>query len=336
MPEPPRREIFQAEALAWMRDHPAPERASVVTSMPDLSEVPHLDLAGWREWFVGAARAVLRWVPEGGVAIFYQSDIRVGGALVDKSYLVMRGIEEEGASALWHKIVCRHPPGTVAYGRPSYTHMIGAVRGALPPARKPGPDVIADAGHMPWSRAMGVAACRVACRYLLENTETRVVVDPFCGRGTVLAVANAMGLDAVGVDLGAKRCRAARTLTIRESPEGETARDALLRGARRWDAGEFFEAHEAWEDRWRECTDERERRLFQGLVQIAAAFHKLFTVRDAAAASRLLAKGLEKIEASSTLATELGLDAPVARLRAQEPAVREARLERDAVPPIAT
>src|SRR5690606_25585223 len=81
-------------------------------------------------------------------------------------------------------------------------------------SRKPGPDVLPDAGFAPWSRAMGVAACRVACAWLRDNTETRVVVDPFCGRGTVLAVANRMGLDAIGVDIGAKRCRAARSLVI--------------------------------------------------------------------------------------------------------------------------
>lgn len=62
---------------------------------------------------------------------------------------------------------------------------------------------------------MGVTACEVACRYLRDETETAVVVDPFCGRGTVLAVANAMGFDAIGVDLGARRCRAARTAVAR-------------------------------------------------------------------------------------------------------------------------
>ena len=37
---------------------------------------------------------------------------------------------------------------------------------------------------------------------------------PFCGYGTVLAVANAIGLDAVGVDLSARMARRARTLVV--------------------------------------------------------------------------------------------------------------------------
>ncbi|MEI8255492.1 MAG: SAM-dependent methyltransferase, partial [Deltaproteobacteria bacterium] len=43
----------------------------------------------------------------------------------------------------------------------------------------------------------------------------RTVLDPFCGIGSMLAVANAHGMDAVGVELSAKRAARARTLTLR-------------------------------------------------------------------------------------------------------------------------
>lgn len=208
------RSVVRAEALEWLAQNAADPRASVVTSLPDVSEIEggsgEEDLDAWRAWFSGAARAVIRWVPEAGVAVFYQSDIRRGGEWIDKGYLVMRAAEDEGAKVVFHKIVCRKPPGTVSVGRPSYSHMIAIARGARALPKRPGPDVLADAGPMSWSRAMGAAACRVACQFLRDETATRVVVDPFCGRGTVLAVANAMGFDAIGVDIAAKRCRAAR------------------------------------------------------------------------------------------------------------------------------
>ncbi len=209
----PLRRVETAEALGWLATNPAPEWACVVTSMPDVSEVP-LDLAGWRTWFVGAARTIVRWLPPDGVAVFFQSDIRDRGTHVDKGYLVMKAAEEEGASVLWHKIVCRKPPGTVALGRASYSHMIALAPRARDDLRLSGADVLPDAGEMSWSRAMGLEACRVACRYVRDEAHARVVVDPFCGRGSVLAVANALGLDAIGVDLAVKRCRAARSLVI--------------------------------------------------------------------------------------------------------------------------
>jgi len=214
------RRVEQADALAWMDANPAEDGMSVVTSLPDVSELGHLDLDAWRAWFVTAIRRVVRWIPADGVAIFYQSDVRRGGAWIDKGYLVMRGAEDERASTVWHKIVCRKPPGTIALGRPSYSHMICVAREPRAAPRKPGPDVLPDAGFMPWSRAFGVAACRVACAFLRDETTTRVVVDPFCGRGTVLAVANEMGFDSLGIDIGAKRCRRARTLVVGDEGEG--------------------------------------------------------------------------------------------------------------------
>ena len=207
------RTIIQGDALAWLDENVASPRTSVITSLPDVSEL-ELDLAGWKAWFVATSEKVIRWVPEGGVAIFFQSDIRLRGAVIDKSSLVMRAAELAGADMVWHKIVCRRPPGTIAHGRPSWSHMLAFMRGPWEPPRSPGPEVLPDAGFMPWSRAMGVEACRVACRYLRDNTTTETVVDPFCGQGTVLAVAESTGFAAVGVERSTKRCKAARNLVI--------------------------------------------------------------------------------------------------------------------------
>ena len=213
-PEPPVRRIIQAEACAWLLENPAPAGTSVITSLPDVSEVPERGFEGWKSWFVHAARAVLRWVPEPGLCIFFQSDIRHDGVWVDKGYLVQRAAEAEGSALLWHKIVCRRPPGTISHGRASYSHLLCFARAPRPSLSHPGPDVLADAGHMPWSKAMGVDACRLACRFLREESQTKLVVDPFCGHGTALAVANHFGFDALGVELSTRKVRAARRLVL--------------------------------------------------------------------------------------------------------------------------
>jgi hypothetical protein len=71
---------------------------------------------------------------------------------------------------------------------------------------------------------MGADACRLACRFVLENTATRTVVDPFCGKGTVLAVANALGLCAVGVEISRKRARQAQAFRLSDAaPDGGEA-----------------------------------------------------------------------------------------------------------------
>jgi len=50
--------------------------------------------------------------------------------------------------------------------------------------------------------------------------------------------------------------------------------DSLSRGAELFNKREFFEAHEIWEDQWREEEGD-ERHLLQGLIQVAAGLYKL-------------------------------------------------------------
>ena len=213
-PLSPSREIIQAEALAWLAERPALPGSSVITSLPDVSETPERGFSGWKTWFVEAARAVLRWTPEPGLVLFFQSDIRASGTWIDKGYLVQRAAEAEGRTLLWHKIVCRRPPGTITHGRASYSHLLCFAHTPRPELRHPGPDVLPDAGYKPWSKAMGVEACRLACRFLREESETTLVVDPFCGHGTALAVANHFGFDALGIELSTRKVRAAKRLTL--------------------------------------------------------------------------------------------------------------------------
>lgn len=205
------RKIVCGDGLAWMLEHPASPDSSVITSLPDLSELSQLGFEGWRAWFIASARAVLRWLPEQGLALFYQSDILHEGRWIDKAHLVLSAADEEQAALVWHKIVCRKPPGTGHWGRASYSHLLCLTRGAIPATREPSPDVLPSAGKQAWTRGMGLAACELACQYVRAHSATRVIVDPFCGRGSVLAVASRMGFEVVGVELSARRCRAART-----------------------------------------------------------------------------------------------------------------------------
>lgn len=214
-----KRVVHHGDAIAWLRGAGPLAGASVVTSLPDVSEVPGLGLDGWRRWFVEAAALAMRSVPDEGVSIFFQSDIRKGGVWIDKGALVARAAEQAGVTLLFHKIVCRLPPGTITFGRASYAHLLGFARAPRPALRHAGADVLPDGGFKPGSRAMGVNACVEACRFVRSETPTRTVVDPFCGYGTVLAVANALGLDAVGVDHSVRMCRRARKLEI-ELPAG--------------------------------------------------------------------------------------------------------------------
>jgi len=191
--------------------------ACAVTSLPDVSEV-RLALPAWRSWFLEAARLVVDAVPDGSAALFFQSDIKRDGIWIDKAALVIRAAEEAGARLLFHKIVCRRPPGLPSDDRPGYTHLIAVSRSLRCPDSLPIPDVVTDAGPRPWVRAMGIRAAAHAVRFARDQAGAMLIFDPFCGVGTVLAVANDLGLDALGVEKSASRCGRARVLAVTIGP----------------------------------------------------------------------------------------------------------------------
>jgi predicted metal-dependent hydrolase len=111
--------------------------------------------------------------------------------------------------------------------------------------------------------------------------------------------------------------------------------DPFARGAGLFDRGEFFEAHESWEDRWRVATDPTERAFLQGLIQVAAAFHKLLVMNSEEAASRLLAKGLAKLEMCPAHVEEMHLASFRELLRGCARDLAAGHFVRGAIPTIA-
>lgn len=185
-----------------------------MTSLPDSSELGRLSFEEWRAWFVDTAALVCGSVADGSVAIFFQTDVKRAGLWVDKSFLVQLGADRAGASLLWHKVVCRAPAGITTFGRPAYAHLLCFSRGLRLHPKQSSPDVLPRLGQMTWARAMGVEACEATCRFLQAHTPCRIVVDPFCGVGTMLAVANAHGMDAIGVEQSRKRAARAQALEV--------------------------------------------------------------------------------------------------------------------------
>jgi hypothetical protein len=206
------RVVHHGDGVAFLAT-PLPADHAIVTSLPDHSELPQLGVDGWRAWFVDTVTRACRAVADDAVAIFYQTDVKHDGRWIDKGHLVMCGADAAGSHALWHKIVCRVPPGATTFGRPAYTHFICVSRARRLAPGSSTPDVLPSLGAMTWSRAMGAAACDAAVAFA-ASTGARAIVDPFCGVGSVLAAAGARGLDGIGVELSRRRAAKARRLEL--------------------------------------------------------------------------------------------------------------------------
>ena len=214
------REVYCTDAISWLKAVTVSPAHSYVASLPDISEFPNYKLTEWRNWFVEAATLILSKTPPTGVAIFFQSDVKVDGTWVDKSYLCQQAAERVGAQLLWHKIAARIQPGQTSFGRPSYSHIVCFSQKLRLTPQQATPDILPILGEKTWVRGMGMAACLLVAKFIRDVTPSDTVVNPFCGQGSVLAAANYYGLNAIGIERSNKRAELARGLRVNESEDG--------------------------------------------------------------------------------------------------------------------
>ncbi len=214
------REVFCQDAISWLNEFKMSDDYSFLGSLPDISEFPGYSLDEWKEWFQATAELILSKTSPVGVSIFFQSDIKYENTWIDKAYLIQKVAEKLNHKLLWHKIFCRFPAGTITFGRPAYSHMLCFSKNVIPDLSKSTADVVPDLGEKTWMRGMGLEASLVASTFVLKQTQTKTLVNPFCGEGSVLAVANFIGLNAVGIERSPKRAQKARLLQV--APDGKS------------------------------------------------------------------------------------------------------------------
>ena len=66
-------------------------------------------------------------------------------------------------------------------------------------------------------------------------------------------------------------------------------------GVAAYQRGDYYEAHEHWELLWRDEPDGPRRSFLQGLIQVAAALHKLSVMKSPTGAVRLFQKAREHL-----------------------------------------
>lgn len=91
----------------------------------------------------------------------------------------------------------------------------------------------------------------------------------------------------------------------------------IREGIDHFNAGRYFDAHEAWEEIWRSTTPEP-KDLWRGLIQIAVGLYHHLERGNPSAARRVLTRGLRRLEPFPQGTETLDLDALRAGARAWE------------------
>lgn len=198
-------ECMDAVPLLWAS---GPDRwPAIVTSLPDAAEIDMAPASvGYARWLRGAASACFHAAP---IVVFYQTDRRADQQWLSKAQLILDAARGAAMPLRWHKIVLRRPPNVTDLRRPGYSHMLAFSRRPVPYV--PAPDVVGPSG-MVYENGMDVAATHLAMRWVAGAAAS--VCDPFCGHGTVLALANQMGMDAFGIDNDPAQVEIARTIVV--------------------------------------------------------------------------------------------------------------------------
>lgn len=243
------REVIFANTNEWIQTIPKDglgEKVSIFTSLPDISEMPHIYhgymIEEYKLWFKNTIVDLMMRLSVGNYIILLQSDTRMMNndreafEWVDKSHLASCAADITGCTLAWHKLVmtCKenHKRSTA---RPSYSHLLCYVKN--PPQEHVSelkgisdvsknkisyrtslfavPDVFYR-GEMLWPKGIGLDCCYVGVMFLKHIAKAELIVDPFCGIGTVLAMANALGVNAKGVEISKKRCKWSRNTIITE------------------------------------------------------------------------------------------------------------------------
>jgi 2-polyprenyl-3-methyl-5-hydroxy-6-metoxy-1,4-benzoquinol methylase len=190
----PTREVYCDDANIWLLK----KRFDImITSLPDMEEVG-ATLEKWQEWIKSTCNNIVNSANNDSIIFFYQTDRKYSGRIIDKKTMISQVFLDSGYNNILSKIVLRREPNKMDLFRPTYTNLFGFSKTITSGGTTP--DVI-YAGKMIYNNAMGFNAVETCINFLKAKKITGTILDPFCGQGSVLKIANQLGYDAIGVDI---------------------------------------------------------------------------------------------------------------------------------------
>lgn len=207
-------DIYQADGLEWCRENP--NAGAVVTSLPDpeniiFPEGSEYEGQPW-QWFRAALEGCATATHPQAPLVLRQTDRRDNGTKSKAALafdVLLHGTDTE-FRLLWHKIILHQDPETTNIHRPTYSHLLAFGQPGVGPGQRT-PDVLRP-GDTLYENGMGLATAERAVQF--AGSAHRTIVDPYCGRGTVPVMADALGYSGIGVDLDPEQVQHARGLTL--------------------------------------------------------------------------------------------------------------------------
>ena len=196
------RKIVCSDAHKWLSKNKA-KIFNVVTGIPDHGELGGINLDEYLKFLKKSATLIFNNSHTDGYVIFIQTDRKIAGKWIDKSTIINTIAEKLGWQLKWHKIVLQREIGKCDIHRPSYSHMLCYSVNAGP--GEVTQDVFPVSSKI-YANGTPLIAANFAVDFVKRYSPFKSLVDPFVGQGTVVALAHARGLDAIGIDIDPQQC----------------------------------------------------------------------------------------------------------------------------------
>ena len=180
----------------------------IITSLPDMEEIG-MNLKNWENWIIDTLYNIINSADDDAVIFFYQTNRKYKGKIIDKNYLISDVFLNNGFNKIFSKIVLKKEPNKIDLFRPTYTNLFAFSKKIK--SGKATPDVIYS-GKMIYKNAMGFNAVKSCIEFLNNKKIKDTVIDPFCGRGSVIHICNKLGFDSIGIDICKEQIKKAELL----------------------------------------------------------------------------------------------------------------------------
>ena len=203
------RQIIVADSLIWLKKQK--NIPNVITGICDLDET-NMNMKDYLIFFKQVATLIFKNLSKNGYAIFMQTDRKYNKEWIDKSSILTNIALENGLKLVWHKIILNRDVGKIDLFRPTYSHMLCYTYEGTSGAATT--DVINVSKRL-YKNATPINAAKIALEFVKKyNTISSDIIDPFVGQGTIVALANKMNMNAIGIDIDSEQAKKAENYYI--------------------------------------------------------------------------------------------------------------------------
>lgn len=209
-------EIIESDSLEWFAKQKNNTINNVLTGLPDMDEMNMTDMDDYLSFIEKMTGLIFDKLKSHGYAIFIQTDRKINGQWIDKSFYITKNAMEKGMKLIWHKIVLQRDVGQTNLHRPTYSHVLCYTRTGKPGAAFP--DVFPVSTKL-YANATPENVSTRCVEYINSVNKVRAkedeecpydIVDPFVGRGTTGRSTLNNKLSFLGIDIDGKQCLESR------------------------------------------------------------------------------------------------------------------------------